>query len=532
MTEEIRGTRREFVTSALAAAAAGSMLTAPSPAVAQTAGVTRLRVGLTPPDNQVTLAYQTTNSGGGPLTPMYEMLLATDRFTGDVIPQLAAEWETPGDGKTWRFKLRRDITFHDGSKLTAKDVVFSWQLITAADSRATQAAQFRQLVKSLDDIKVVNDYEVVFNLTRPELDFPFYVTQSYFIYSKDYWDKVGGAAGYAKAPVGTGSFRFKEFKPGEYILYERVEKHWRQTPDFRELQLLYMPEDSTRLAALLAGEVHIAEIPRAVQRQAVARGKKIVPSTRPAVHISSVFGGNYLSEKGANAPLTNKLVREAMNIAINRQEINEQIFNGRGEIETVEPYLRNDPIYNPDWKPYPYDPARARQLLAQAGYAAGFDFEMTVVAPPGFPEIPDVVEAMATSFKAIGLRPKLVTMELATQNTRQRAADFKNTVTTSRQSMQPLFQAIFYYQSKNIYHWFEDAHLDERLAKFSQSLDKNERQGIIREVGDYIYKEFATLPVLFLNAEVAVDPRVVAEYQADIGPFGASVSHEYTKAAR
>ena len=528
-------TRREFVQLALTAAAGSALTTYTTPASAQALPVTRLRVGLTPPANQVTLGYRGQGADNGQLSPMCEALVGSDRFTGELVPQLATSWQRSADGRTWTFKLRPNTPFHDGTIFSAKDVPFSWQLLTSPASRASNAPVWRGLVKSVDDIKVVNDLEVVFNLARPEPELLYFLSPAVgmTIYSKDYWDKVG-EAGYAKLPIGTGPFRFREFKPGEYILYERVENHWRQTPEFKELQFLYMPEDATRLAALLNGEIHIAEMPRALQSQAVARGMKIAASTLPAVQVSGYFGGNNLAARGApgGGPLTNVLVRQAMNIAVNRQEINEQIYGGRGTIEIVQPYQPEDPAFNPAWKPYPYDPAKAKALLAQAGFPNGFDFDMTVVTPPGFPEFPDLVQALAIYFKQVGLRPRLLPMEMAALIDRQRAATLQNTLASNRQSIQPLY---FYvpnnYSSKGVQHFFEDPYFESAFTKFRESVDEVERLQILKDVGNFLYEQYATLPLLFLYAEVGVNPKVVAEYKADIGFFGASVGHEYTKAA-
>jgi ABC-type transport system substrate-binding protein len=389
---------------------------------------------------------------------------------------------------------------------------------------------FRRLIGSAEKIEIVNDHEVVFHLDKSEPELPYYLTQGFSIYSKDYWDAVG-QSGYSAKPIGTGPFKFVEFRPSQYILYHRVENHWRKTPEFAELQLYYMPEDSTRLAALLANEIHIAEIPRALQSQAVGRGMKIVPSTRPAAIVAAKFGGNLLNPKGTPGPLANTLVRQAMNMAVNRNEINEQIFNGRGTVAVVEAFQPTDPEYDPSWKPYAFDPGRAKDLLVQAGYPNGFAFDMTVVSPPGFPEIPTVVEAMGIYFTNIGLKPNLVQLEWQEMINRQRAANFYNTVYTSRQSIKPLFQAMEYFWSKSVYHFFEDAYLEERVNRIQNSLDPKERSTIIREVGDFLYKSHATMPLLYVDAEVAVNPSVVAEYKADIGAFGAAVGHEYTKVA-
>ncbi|MGV6874049.1 ABC transporter substrate-binding protein [Pseudochelatococcus sp. B33] len=522
--------RRSLMKASAALAVAGSGVLGARKASA--ADETRLKVALTPPATQTTLGFMTENEGTGPLQPMYEFLTMTDHVSGAVIPNLATEWQSSADTQEWRFTLRSDVTFHDGKPFTAKDVVKSWELLTAPDSRATSASVFRRLIASADRIKIVNDHEVIFELQAAEPELPYYLSQSqgFLIYSKDHWDSVG-QAGYAAKPVGTGPFEFVEFRQGQYILFKRVENHWRKTPEFAELQFHYMPEETTRLAALLAGEVHIAEISRSLQTQALARGKKIVTSSRPAASISARFGGNYLTPKGPPGPLTDKLVRQAMNLAVNRDEINAQIFGGRGTAAVVEGFQSTDAEFDPAWEPYPYDPEKAKSLLAEAGYGDGFEFDMSVVSPAGFPELPTVVEALSIYYSNIGLRPNLVEMEFAEQNNRQRAANFYNTVYTGRNSIRPLFRVIEYFSSKGIYHFFEDPYIEERIASFGESVDPEKRSALLREIGDFVYKAYATIPLLYLYAEVAVDPEVVAEYKADMGAFGASIGHEYTKAA-
>jgi peptide/nickel transport system substrate-binding protein len=506
-------------------------LASATPGFGQTQAGKRLKVGLTPPANQVTVGYRGQNADIGPLLPMYDCLVVADRFTGENKPGLATRWETSPDAKTWRFALRENVAFHDGSPFAAADVRFSWSLLTRQDSRATSAPFWRNLVASENDIEIAGPHEVVFHLKRPEPELPFYLTRSQgmLVYSKAYADKVG-LDGYAAKPVGTGPFRFKEFKEGQYLLYERVENHWRKTPEFAELQLQYMPDDVTRLAALLAGEVHIAEVPRSIQAQAVARGMKSERSTRAAAVLFFAFGGNYLN--AASGPLSNKLVRQAMNLAINRDEINDSLYGGGAEVAVVQPYQRSDPAFNPAWKPYPHDPQKARSLLAQAGYANGFDFDMTLVAPPGFPEFPTIVEAVATYFRNVGLRPRIVQMEIAQLVDLQRSRKLANTVNSNRNSMQPLFAYVpSYYASGGIGHFFESPFLEERIKRLQASSDSSERLELLKEVGNHLYEEFATMPILFLYGETLINPAVVAEYKADIGAFGASVDHEYTRPA-
>jgi len=471
--------------------------------------------------------------------PMYEYLVGSDRFTGDLKPEmLATKWEMSPDGKAWRFNLRPGIRFHNGDSFTARDVAFSWELIAAKDARGTNTGRWRGLLKSKEDIEIVNDQEIVFRLARPELELPYFLSdvQDFTIYSKDYWDKVG-ADGYRKSPVGTGPFRFKEFKEGQHILYERVENHWRKTPEFKELQMFYVPEDLTRLATLLAEETHISEIPRSSIAQAKEKGMKVERSTQPAFQVNTNFGGNYLPEKGLNPiePLTNKLVRQAMNLAVNRKEINDNIFGGAGEVQVVLGFQNNDPLFNPAWKAYPYDPKKAKELLAQAGYPNGFETNLTVTAFPGVPEMTLISETLDLYFRAIGIKPKLVAMEFGTLREHYRKYNLHNHVFSLRQSATPQFYflniVVLSEDQGGVVHQWESPFIEERWKKFNQSIDRNERGQILREIGDHLYNEYANIPILWLYGEVGVNPKVVADYKANQLVFGAARSHEFTKAA-
>src|SRR5262249_16260836 len=139
--------------------------------------------------------------------------------------------------------------------------------------------------------------------------------------SKARWD-AGGKELYGQKVVGTGPFEFVERKVGSYVLYKRVDNHWRKTPEVKELEFRWVPEGVTRLATLLAEEVHISDVDRALQRDAVAKGMKISPSTLHAMEHYWSFGGLYFAtpEKlDTKVPFADKRVRQAMNMAINRQ---------------------------------------------------------------------------------------------------------------------------------------------------------------------------------------------------------------------
>lgn len=500
--------------------------------------VTRLILSVVPPINQVTIQYQTAMSSGGPLRPGHEYLVGLDRFDGHQIPQLATEWKVENNFQSWRFKLQEGITFHDGSPFTARDIPFTLGLITGETSVATSSKFMRLLIDSEDLFEIVNDHEVVINTTRPEVNLTYFWSDDIDmqIESKTYWDNVGGEEGYSASPVGTGPYRFVEFTEGVGILYERVEDHWRKTAPFPEVEIYYTPEDFTRVAQLLAGEVHVATIPRGLKSQVTKEGKKIIKATLPSFQVMSFIGGQYLEDSGKREPddpLNNLKVRQALNLSINRQEINDEIFGGAGEIMSVHsfsPYLSGGG-YDPAWQPYPYDPERARELLVEAGYPNGFKQTILSFNASGVPELPEVAEAFFTYFRAIGLDPEIEQTTFGKARERYRSQSMSRTLWPIRTSATPTFRLFnIVYGSDaigTVVHGYETAWLDETWLKFASSTDLEERDRLLRSVGQHMSDNYAAIPLLFLFGEIAVDPDVIENYVSNMLLYGPLRNLEY-----
>jgi len=346
----------------------------------------RLKVAFTPPAQQTTVGWISARSSGGQMSPMYETLIGTDQITRAPYPMLATEWELSKDAKTFRFKLRKGVPFHTGKEFTAKDVVSSWERMTGPDSIHSAIDAWKKFVKSKDDFEIVNDQEIVLHLGIPGILVPYFSSfpQGNYMYSKDQWEATGGTLkGYFDKPTGTGPFRFREFKEGQYILFEALDKHWRKVPDFKELQIFYVPEASTRLAMLLAGEAHISEVDRSLKPEILKRGMKVEAATLPGLSTQIIFGGNHLPDKRVEGPLSNKLVRQALNLAFDGKKVQATIFAGDGDPMFLMGVHQKDEAFNPAWKLPTYDPKKAKELLAQAGYPNGFELELWVARYPG-----------------------------------------------------------------------------------------------------------------------------------------------------
>ena len=302
--------------------------------------------------------------------PFIETLLDVDPKTGEYIPRLAEKWEVSPDLKEWTFYLRKGVQFHYGfGEFTAKDVVHSHSLIVRPDSTAGSAPLWRDA----EEVKVVNDHQIVFRMKRPMSIIPYLVSRAseLRIVSKAQWDKEG-LEGFEKQPAGTGSYRHVGRKTGIAVEYERVDNHWGEKPDFKELEIRIVPEETTRFAMLISGEAQAVDLSRELQKDALAKGMKIVSSSQPVDWMSIYFGGQYYipgdPKFQANVPWTNKKVRQAINMAVNRQEIIRTIFAGKGKLAYVSGWLPISEGWNSEWEKrfehlYGYNAARAKELL-------------------------------------------------------------------------------------------------------------------------------------------------------------------------
>src|SRR5882724_946984 len=209
--------------------------------------------------------------------PYLETLLDLDPTTGAFIPRLAEKWEASTDMTEWTLFLRKVVPFHFGyGEFTAQDVVHSHALMLREEAVATFVGVWRNVV----EVKVINDYQVVFRMKGPATTLPYALSRSgdLRMVSKAQWDKEG-LEGFDKRPAGTGSYHYVTRQPGQSISYERVDNHWRgEQPAFKELEIRISREDSTRLAMLLRGEAHVVDLPRERQGEALKKGMKVLAS--------------------------------------------------------------------------------------------------------------------------------------------------------------------------------------------------------------------------------------------------------------
>jgi ABC-type transport system substrate-binding protein len=523
----------------------------------------RLKIAVAPLGWDTNFSWLQSRSGMLDKRPALEYLVGIDQNTGAYIPQLAEKWDMAPDGKSWTITLRKGIKFHDNwGEFTAKDVRHSIFLITQPESVMTDAGLWRTLMGITKDdttleaveqkvaqmVEIVDDYKVIIHTkaVAPELVDSISANNDLVMESKARWDK-GGKELYGQKVVGTGPFEFVERKVGSHVLYKRVENHWRKTPEYPELEFRWVPEGVTRLATLIAGEVHISDIDRALQKDAIAKGMKIVPSKQTAIGHEWLFGGLYFAtpdKLNMKQPFTDKRVRQAMNMAINRKAIADNILGGK-----VQPMLvtRFNPkadealwpgIWNPDWEKrfdelYGYNPKKAKALLAEAGYKNGFEFTVYLYTLPGMPELIDIGQALALDWQEIGLQPKLIEIDFPRVREQYRTKSIHGAAWPLRGSPNALnLLRIFNKARDSVVYAYEHPYIEERLAALNSVVDKAERARLLREIGEHKFTEFADMPFFWLYAEAGVNPQYIADYTFPGSITGFFTHLEYIKLAQ
>ncbi len=337
----------------------------------------------------------------GVLTPFWILYALHDALVKPMpgnpsAPSLAKSWTESEDKLTYEFKLREGVKFHNGDPFTADDVKFSFE--------RAKGALIHEKVK---EVKVVDARTVEFVLKEPWPDFMTYygtmASAAGWIVPKNYIEKVG-KEGFLKHPIGLGPYKFVSMRPGIELVMEANEDYWRKVPSVKRIVFQSVPDSTTRLAMLNRGDVDVAYL----LDESLARSVKDDPKMKLA--FSGGIGTYYLDffdMWDKKSPWADERVRKAASLAIDRKALSEAETlgaskpNGSIVLRSMEYALPIDPD--------PYDPAKAKKLLAEAGYPNGFDAGELHPWPPYF----STGEAIGAYLGAIGIRTRLRTQERA-----------------------------------------------------------------------------------------------------------------------
>jgi ABC-type transport system substrate-binding protein len=447
---------------------------------------------------------------------VYEYPFYIHEKTRDYIPGLALRGEYSKDAMSYTMYLRKGVPWQGGwGEVTAEDIKYSFERVMRKDSVAMMKKMFAGRLKGID---VLDPYTVKFNFKKKSPEFHAQFALFYGpIHCKKYIETVGDEKARWE-PIGSGAFRLVEHKLGDYLKYEAVDKHWRIVPEFKTIYQHIVPEESTRWAMLKTGKIHLGQ----VTPMRIAEAKKIPKfSTKMSsggYTIFAVFGGNLTPadpryKKGYHGtdPWRDMRVREAMSISIDREAIVKAMYAGAARPSTISALL-------PGWRdlpPVPYDPERAKKLLAEAGYPNGFD--LTVIASGAWPpaiEMPKVIEIMAGYFEEIGLRPKIVPMDKPEILRIARAGKHKGHVygwkASPRDSWTGKLQ-FWFHPGAAATHYQDHPVLTDLISDYDGEGDMKKRDAKLRKVGDYLYKNWVTIPVIQTGSVWAYNNEVISE---------------------
>src|SRR5712672_975058 len=315
-----------------------------------------------------------------------------------LAPSLAESWAAAEDGRSYDFVLRDGAKFHNGEPVTAEDVKFSFERY-----RGTANELLKQRVAA---VETPDARHIRFQLKEPWPDFLlFYATMTGagWVVPKKYVEKVG-ADGFKKAPIGAGPYKFVSFNPGVELVLEAFDDYWRKPPNVKRLVMKVIPDEATRLAALKRGEVDIAYSIRSELAEELRRTPGL--ALKPVV----LQAPNWLyfpEQWDPKSPWHDLRVRQAANLAIDREGMSQALFLGYCKItNSIIPYT-----FDFYWQPpaAAYDPGKAKKLMAEAGFANGFDAGLLYCDS----SYANMAEISANNLGEIGIRTKLEPIERA-----------------------------------------------------------------------------------------------------------------------
>ena len=454
----------------------------------------------------------------GQLTPFWILYALHDALVKSMpgnlsAPSLAESWTMSPDGRTYEFKLREGLNFHNGDPFTAEDVKFSFH-----------RAKAKVLQQKVREVQIVSPYRVRFHLHEPWPDFmSFYgtvVSGAGWIVPKKYVETVGDD-GFKKHPIGLGPYKFVSHTPGVELVMEANESYWRKMPSVKRLVFKSVLESTTRVAMLKRGEVDVAYLIEVPQANEIRKDPNLKIAFSGGI---AVFFLDFLEQWDPKSPWHDPRVRKAASLAIDRRALSDAETLGASKPAgnfippTFEFALRIDPD--------PYDPAKARQLLADAGYPNGFDAGDFHQLPPYF----SLGEAIVNYFGAVGIRMKMRPLE--------RAAYFKALESKKLKGVCVCSSALYgnaasrmseVVPSDGTYAYGGYPDVDALYKQQARETDRKKREALLHQIQRLLHERVRYAPIYEYIWPSGIGPRVADPALMLINPFPWSAPLEEVK---
>jgi peptide/nickel transport system substrate-binding protein len=397
-------------------------------------------------------------------------------------PSLAESWTASKDGLTYEFVLRKNARFHNGDPVTAEDVKFTFERYKGASAKV--------LKDKVKEVRIAAPNRVRFVLKEPWPDFmAFYGTSATgagWIVPKKYLEKVG-EDGFKKAPIGAGPYKFVSFNPGVELVLEAFGDYWRKAPSVKRLVMKSIPDETTRAAAVKAGEVDAAYL----FGGAVAEELKRSPGIRVvAPLLYGIYWLDFLDRWDPKSPWHDRRVRLAASLAIDRDAINQAEMLGLGK--SAGGFVPPQFDFALAIEPPRFDVKRAKQLMTEAGFPNGFDGGDLTPLPP----YTSLGEAVGNFLGAIGIRTRVRTMERATFMSNWHDKKLKGLVVGATGAAGNAAARLEPFHTRHgLYAYGSLPEIDDLFQRQARELDRKQREALLHQIQKLVADQVLVAPI-------------------------------------
>jgi len=423
----------------------------------------------------------------------------------EVVPDLAVSWEANEDITQYTFKLRTDVTWHDGEPLTSADVKFTFDSVLDPNVNA----QFSGPISAVESVEAPDDETIVFNLKAPFAPLPVMLGYNQAIVPKHLLEgqDLNQPAEFLAAPVGTGPFKFVELSQGSHLQVEANENYFDGRPHLDGIIFQVITDGNARVAQLRSGDIDFTVID-APQVNSVSdvEALQVVEATQVSYHFLAF---NHTVER-----LQDPSVRRALTLALDRQAIVEKMLQGYGQVANGPTHPALGDFYNPDVTTYGYDPEQSKQLLADAGWTAGDDgilvnengdrFTILLNGPNGYPVLEQLLTYAQQAFTDLGIEVTLEIDEWSVHLDKYHTLGYDMLCNWWITPPDPDLYDHYFSESSSNWWAYANPEVDELILAGRQEADHDKRVSIYHELQALLADE---LPVLYLYHQTEIQVR-------------------------
>jgi len=432
------------------------------------------------------------------MSNFFDGLLQRKAPDGKLGPALATKWERV-DALTWKFELRKGVKYHNGNAFTAADVKFTFERM-----KDPKYSKLLNIANSIASIETPDDYTVIFKTEKPVPWFAETMHQNFIVDMESSKGRDDGD--YNTRPIGTGAYELVEWVKGSYVRMKANPAYWEGAPKYKTVDIRPLTEESTRFAALAGRQVDIVNGVPVTLFERVKTMQHVDIISRPARRCIYMGLSN-----AAGTPFADLRVRQALAHAINEEEIIAKIMRGQATLAHQVPDVPTVG-YDAGIQRLPYDPAKAKQLLAAAGYPNGF--EITVAGPNDrYVNDEKICEAVAKYLAKVGLKVKLDVKpksiffdELTDYKHKFYLIGWFDGSFDFGRSAEKLLHTPDKDKGMGTYNggMFSNADMDAQLIASSSILDRGDREKALQKINRLSVKEVAWIPLHYQQDIFAV----------------------------